>query len=282
MKAPDRTKIQDAFMAGAHDVIVATNAFGMGVDKADVRFVIHYDIPESIDAYYQEVGRAGRDGAPATAILLYRPEDVGVRRAMAAGGKLTVDQVEEVVEAVAGRSDPVDTKTLAAETDLPAGKVVQAVNRLEEAGAVKVLDGGEVLPASKKLDATAAAEDVVAEHTAYRNYRIGRVEIMKDYAESHDCRRRYLLNYFGEHTDGLCGNCDNCREGVAEKHEKKKESQDESLPYPLNARVTHKKLGPGTVMWYEGDKVVVLFDTEGYKSIVAHFAVEKNLMEVAP
>src|SRR5688572_8600808 len=87
MKAPDRTKIQDAFMAGAHDVIVATNAFGMGVDKADVRFVIHYDIHESIDAYYQEVGRAGRDGAPATAILLYRPEDVGVRRAMAAGGE---------------------------------------------------------------------------------------------------------------------------------------------------------------------------------------------------
>jgi ATP-dependent DNA helicase RecQ len=280
MKAADRHKIQDGFMSDEHEVIVATNAFGMGVDKPDVRFVIHYDIPESIDSYYQEVGRAGRDGEPADAILLFRPEDVGVRRAMAAGGKLTVDQVEDIVEAVSDRSDPVDTKTLAEATELSKSKVAKTINRLEEVGAVQVLDGGEILPAQKKIDASAVAEEAVREHDAYRNYRLGRVEIMKDYAETRDCRRRYLLTYFGEKTDGLCHHCDNCEEGVAAKHDAKKEQEDESLPFPLKSRVTHKKLGEGTVMRYEADKVVVLFDTEGYKSIVAQFAVDKGLMKV--
>jgi ATP-dependent DNA helicase RecQ len=280
MKPADRTKIQDGFMNDEHEVIVATNAFGMGVDKPDVRFVIHYDIPESIDSYYQEVGRAGRDGEPADAILLYRTEDVGVRRAMAAGGKLTTDQVETIVEAVADRSDPVDAKTIAESTELSKSKVAKTINRLEEVGAVQVLDTGEVLPAEQKIDASAVAEEAVREHDAYRNYRLGRVEIMKDYAETRDCRRRYLLTYFGEKTNGLCNHCDNCQEGVAAKHDAKKEQEDESLPFPLKARVMHKKLGEGTVMRYEADKVVVLFDTEGYKSIVAQFAVDKELMKV--
>src|SRR5205807_6068327 len=102
MKKPDRDASQDAFMADGIDVIVATNAFGMGVDKPNVRTVIHYDVSESIDAYYQEIGRAGRDGELSRALLLYRPEDIGMRKAMASGGKLSEQQVEEVADAISG------------------------------------------------------------------------------------------------------------------------------------------------------------------------------------
>ncbi len=80
MNAIDRDEAQESFMAGTCEVIVATNAFGMGVDKPDVRFVFHHDVPGSVDAYYQEVGRAGRDGDPARAVLFYRSEDLGVQR----------------------------------------------------------------------------------------------------------------------------------------------------------------------------------------------------------
>jgi ATP-dependent DNA helicase RecQ len=78
MNPRERAQVQEAFLTDAEEVIVATNAFGMGIDKANVRFVFHYDIPPTVDAYYQEVGRAGRDGQEARALLLYRPEDLGL------------------------------------------------------------------------------------------------------------------------------------------------------------------------------------------------------------
>ncbi len=80
LPAAEREDVHERFSAGDLDVVVATSAFGMGIDKADVRFVVHADAPDSVDAYYQELGRAGRDGAPAQAILHYRPEDLALRR----------------------------------------------------------------------------------------------------------------------------------------------------------------------------------------------------------
>ena len=95
LKSAERGEIQDAFMEDAISVIVATIAFGMGIDKPNVRFVYHHDISDSIDSYYQEIGRAGRDGEPADAMLFYVPEDLKLRRFQSGAGQLVQDEVEQ-------------------------------------------------------------------------------------------------------------------------------------------------------------------------------------------
>ena len=286
MKKDQRDEVQDRFMRGDDDVIVATNAFGMGVDKADVRFVVHYDVPEALDAYYQEVGRAGRDGRPARALLLYRPEDAGRRRAMAASGKLAEEQVEAVLEAVAESRKGLDVKELAAEMkeaeELSGAKVAKAINRLEEVGAVAVTAEGQVVATTdrRRLDVEAAAGRAVEEQEGYRQYRLGRVEMMKGYAETLECRRHYLLNYFGEESDGVCGNCDNCKTGLSKRHIEAREADAKGKPFPIDAKVMHKKFGAGVVRRYEGEKVVILFDTQGYKELVTRVVVEHGLVEL--
>ncbi|MGH2688650.1 MAG: RecQ family ATP-dependent DNA helicase, partial [Actinomycetota bacterium] len=96
MRAADRRAAQDAFMGGAVEVMVATTAFGMGIDKPDVRFVFHYEIPDSLDSYYQEIGRAGRGWKPAQARLLYRPQDLGIRRFLGGGPALGEAEIGRV------------------------------------------------------------------------------------------------------------------------------------------------------------------------------------------
>ena len=100
---------------------------------------------------------------------------------------------------------------------------------------------------------------------------------MKDYAETRDCRRRYILNYFGEAYPQPCAHCDNCDAGTVAKVE----AQTSHLPFPLKSRVRHKKFGEGVVMRYDGDKVIVQFDTQGQKSMVTKVVLENRLMDVA-
>ena len=132
-------------MTDAADVIVATTAFGMGVDKLNVRFVYHLDVSESVDAYYQEIGRAGRDGEPAEAILFYRPEDLKLRRFLAGSGQVDAEQMAKVAEVAQDAGEPLRIEEIGEEVDLSQTKVAIALNRLEEVGAVDILPSGGVV-----------------------------------------------------------------------------------------------------------------------------------------
>jgi ATP-dependent DNA helicase RecQ len=209
LKPSERTEIQEQFMSGDAEVIVATNAFGMGIDKADVRFVYHFDIPDSLDSYYQEIGRAGRDGEKAEAVLFFRPEDLGVQKFRSGEGKLDLAQIEQVARAIAEEEHPVEPEEISGEADLSQRKLVSAINRLEDVGAVEVLPNGEI-ELAEDADPAEAAAAAAEEQERRREVRQERLRQMEEYADTSACRREHLLRYFGDDFTGPCHNCDNC------------------------------------------------------------------------
>jgi ATP-dependent DNA helicase RecQ len=262
-------------MDGDVDVICATTAFGMGIDKADVRCVHHAEISESLDAYYQEIGRGGRDGEPAEAVLFYRAEDVGLRRFFAGGGQVAPDEIARVLDAIAGRPAPVAPGELQERTELSQTKVTAAVSRLEDAGAVQVLPSGEIaaLPgAPKRHDAVLAAAEAEERR---RSFDRSRVEMMRGYAETDGCRRAFVLSYFGEPFEPPCGRCDNCEAGRVSAEARRNGER----PYAEGSRVVHAKWGGGLVQRYDDDQLVVLFDSVGYKQLGLDIVEGRGLLE---
>lgn len=161
MKGSERTRVQDAFMAGDVPVVVATSAFGMGIDKPDVRWVVHGDTPTSIDAYHQEIGRAGRDGEPATAVLFHRPQDLVRPRLFASGRDAGEKALETVLAAIRRNPEGVEEGELAAPAGLSKAALARAVPALVARGAVRRLPGrrlaaGDALGADAGLAGTAA------------------------------------------------------------------------------------------------------------------------------
>jgi ATP-dependent DNA helicase RecQ len=274
MRAADRDAAQSRFMDDQLRVIVATTAFGMGVDKPDVRAVYHYEISDSLDAYYQEVGRAGRDDRPADGVLFYRPEDLAVRRFFAAANKVEARSLGAVLAAVDGRRDPATITELRDATGLSRVRLARAIDRLERAGAVATDEQGRIAAGEREADLAAIVAD--AEVATARRARLdaSRIAMVRGYAEATGCRTAYLLGYFGEVPDApTCGHCDNCAAGRVSDMDAIGGS-----PFPVNGFVTHPQFGRGQVMRYEHDRVVVLFDAVGYRTLSLELVAEQGLL----
>jgi ATP-dependent DNA helicase RecQ len=261
LSARQRHEAMTSFLDGSDRIVAATVAFGMGIDKPDVRWVLHADPPASLDAYYQELGRAGRDEEAAHARLLFRPEDFGLARHLTSrsvGGTVVARVAEQLS---AGR----DVQ------ELGARQSTAAIVRLVDLGAAVWEAGGEVrwtgaLSVAEAL--AASAGETEREDEVERS----RLEMMRRYAEHRTCRRSFLLSYFGQPYPGPCGRCDNDATGVV---------QSAALePFAIGARVVSDRWGEGTVQRYDGDQLTVLFDEHGYRDLLLALVLERALLRV--
>jgi ATP-dependent DNA helicase RecQ len=275
----DRTSVHNVFMGETIRAVVATNAFGLGIDKPNIRFVVHYDLPGSLEAYTQEAGRAGRDGLPSRCILIYRMSDTRVQNYFLTGKYPDVEEVQRVfgtIEVFGEQAEGVAMTDLRKILQLPLTKLKVILALLKKSGYIETV-AKSAYGLTEAVRKNRALVLSLANYETKKSYDQSKLAMMLQYAETGSCRRRFILNYFGEDFDAAnCGACDNClrarRRGIGEGAA--------TGGFKISDVVSHPKFGLGTIERAERDLVTVLFPNVGYKTLLAS-AVRHSAAKIA-
>jgi ATP-dependent DNA helicase RecQ len=204
LDAESRIAVENGLMNNQWKCVISTNALGMGIDKPDIRFIIHSQIPQSPVHYYQEIGRAGRDGQPAYIILFYNPEDKSLPEAFIEGGRPAISKYEKVIAAI--KEEMLGERELMKKTNLKQTQIRVIKADLIEQKIIREITVGknkkfEYITGAPQLN-TKAFDDLRASKTRD-------LEKMIEYVETTQSRMKYLCDYLGDSTAHPFNNCDN-------------------------------------------------------------------------
>lgn len=196
----EKRLIEERLMNNDVKVVVATNALGMGLNKPDIRFIIHAEFPGSLLAYYQEIGRAGRDGKPAEIVLLYDSEDKDIQDYFIENNKPSLEAYQRVQSIL--QKEVLRQTDLELKTGLPRTALRNILQDLIDQGVVAKMDGAYRAISAQEVDFSKFEE--------IRRAKREELAAMLDYIHTTSCRMAYLCNHLGDATAEPCGMCDNC------------------------------------------------------------------------
>jgi ATP-dependent DNA helicase RecQ len=251
----EREKVQEDWIQGRSQIVVATNAFGMGVDKADVRYVVHYTLPGTVEGYYQEAGRAGRDGEPSHCLLLADPADARLHEFFIENDAPDLPELRELFGLIRDQARPNGGRLLSTPAHLAAAlgwksdvkvrtgiKLLEQAHLIEEIGEQNGVGQWKLLPVEGRVDMATPLRMVEQRRAS----KIQMLKTMLEYSQTYGCRRQFLLDYFGDATPPVaewC--CDNCQREAHPTETRAATSTDEKAALSILDAISHLSYGVG-------------------------------------